>query len=118
MARIDWRENSMKFLTKRAPVNVKITLVGPEGDPDLKRLENYMERMNLEFDEIDTRTEGIPAGYAWSDQPIVFVNDDVFTRVKPQELAQAIGLALRHYEFEESEAGTGHSPSHGTLAAQ
>ena len=100
MARIDWRANAMKFFKKRAAFAPAITLIGPGGDPDVKRLENYFERMNLDFDEIDTRTEPFPDGFAPEDQPVVVINGDPFRKAKPQEVAQAVGLALRHYEFD------------------
>mgnify|MGYP001365224466 FL=1 len=101
--RYDWRENVMKFFTKRAPLQPHIALIGPGGDPDVKRLENYLERMNLDYDEIDTREQPLPDGFEWADQPIVVVDGDPFKKAKPQEIAQAVGLALRHYGFDVDE---------------
>ena len=82
--RYDWRENVMKFFTKRSPVQPRIVLIGPGGDPDVKRVENYLERMNLEYDEIDTREQPLPDGFEWSDQPIVIVDGDPFKKAKPR----------------------------------
>jgi len=98
--RYDWRENAMKFFKKRSLVQPSIVLIGPGGDPDVKRLENYLERMNLDYIEIDTREEPLPEGYKWTDQPIVVVDGDPYLKAKPQEVAQVIGLALRHYAFD------------------
>ncbi|MHB8619634.1 MAG: hypothetical protein ACYDAG_08705 [Chloroflexota bacterium] len=103
MSRIDWRENFMKFFKKRVAIPTMVTLIGPGGDPDVKRLENYFERMNLEFDEIDTREEPLPEGFIWADQPIVVVNGEAYPKAKPQEMAQVVGLALRHYGFDETD---------------
>jgi len=99
--RYDWRENVMKFFKKRAPVQPQIVLIGPGGDPDVKRMENYLERMNLEYEEIDTREEPLPDEFNWTDQPIVLVDGDPYFKAKPQEIAQVVGLALRHYGFDE-----------------
>ena len=99
--RYDWRENELKFVTKRAPVQPDIVLIGPGGDPDVKRLENYLERMNVEYTQIDTREEQLPEGLTWTDQPVVLVDGDPYPKAKPQEIAQVIGLALRHYGFDE-----------------
>ncbi len=99
--RYDWRENFMKFFKKRAPMQPDLLLIGPGGDPDVKRLENYLERMNLEYREIDTREEPLPLGFAWKDQPILVVDGDPYANAKPQEIAQVVGLALRHYGFDE-----------------
>lgn len=99
--RYDWRDNVMKFFKKRSAYSPSITLVGPGGDPDVKRLENYLERMNLDYDEIDTRQEALPEGFTRADQPLVFVNGEAYPKAKPQEMAQVIGLALRHYDFDE-----------------
>jgi len=99
--RYDWRENVMKFFRKRAPLQPQIVLIGPGGDPDVKRLENYLERMNLDYEELDTRDEPLPPEFKWADQPIVVVNGEPWTKAKPQEIAQVIGLAMRHYEFDE-----------------
>jgi len=102
--RYDWRENELKFQRKRAWASPEIILIGPGGDPDVKRLENYLERMNLEYSEIDTRGEPLPEGFKWTDQPIVVLNGEPWTKAKPQELAQQIqGLALRHYGFDTEE---------------
>ena len=90
----------MKFFKKRSPTQPSLLLVGPGGDPDVKRLENYLERMNLDYDELDTRDEPLPEGFKWADQPILFVNGEARTKAKPQEIAQEIGLALRHYGFD------------------
>jgi len=98
--RYDWAENELKFKTKRAPGQPEIVLVGPGGDPDVKRLENYLERMNIDYLEIDTREEPLPDGFKWTDQPIVLVDGDPYTKAKPQEVSQVIGLALRHYAFD------------------
>jgi hypothetical protein len=98
--RYDWSENELKFLRKRSQVQPEIVLIGPGGDPDVKRLENYLERMNLDYGELDTREEPLPEGFARTDQPIVLVDGDPFLKAKPQEIAQAIGLALRHYAFD------------------
>ncbi len=98
--RIDWRENFMKFFPKRVAIAVPITLIGPGGDPDVKRLENYFERMNIEFEEIDTRQQPMPEGFAWADQPIVVIAGDPVVKAKPQKIAEAVGLALRHYGFD------------------
>jgi hypothetical protein len=99
--RYDWSRNFMKFFKKRAPVQPHLVLVGPGGDPDVKRMENYLERMNLEYEEIDTREQPLPEGFQWTDQPIVVVDGDPYTKAKPQEIAQVVGLALRHYGFDE-----------------
>ena len=101
--RYDWRENFMKFFRKRAALDIPITLIGPGGDPDVKRLENYFERMNIEFEQIDTRVQPLPEGFEWSDQPVVVVDGDPFTKAKPQMIAQAVGLAMRHYAFDAEE---------------
>src|SRR5438477_5981028 len=101
--RIDWRANEMKFVRKRSTYPPEIVLIGPGGDPDVKRVENYLERMNLDYTEIDTRAEPLPEGYKWTDQPLVFVDGEAWTKAKPQEIAQVIGLALRHYGFDEGE---------------
>ena len=102
--RYDWSENFMKFFKKRAPAQPQIVLIGPGGDPDVKRVENYLERMNLDYDEYDTREEPLPEGMTWSDQPVVLIDGDPFLKARPQEIAQVIGLALRHYGFDEEEA--------------
>ena len=99
--RYDWRENELKFQRKRSPVQPDVVLIGPGGDPDVKRLENYLERMNLDYGTLDTREEPLPADFKWTDQPIVLVDGDPYTKAKPQEIAQVIGLALRHYGFDE-----------------
>ena len=99
--RYDWRENELKFQRKRSPVQPDVVLIGPGGDPDVKRLENYLERMNLDYGQLDTREEPLPADFKWTDQPIVLVDGDPYTKAKPQEIAQVIGLALRHYGFDE-----------------
>src|SRR5579862_8985663 len=99
--RYDWDENSLKFGVKRSPFQPHVVLMGPGGDPDVKRLENYMERMNLQYDELDTREEPLPDGFAYTDLPIVVVDGDPYLKAKPQEIAQVIGLALRHYSFEQ-----------------
>jgi hypothetical protein len=99
--RYDWSENFMKFFKKRSPGQLQVILIGPGGDPDVKRLENYLERMNLEYDEIDTREDPMPEGFDYKDQPIVIVDGDPYLKAKPQEIAQVIGLALRHYGFDE-----------------
>ena len=104
--RYDWAENGLKFQRKRSAVQPSILLVGPGGDPDVKRMENYLERMNLDYDELDTRQEPMPEGFTWADQPIVFVDGEPWTKAKPQEIAQVIGLALRHYGFDEGEASS------------
>ena len=98
--RYDWSENGLKFTRKRSQVQPDIVLVGPGGDPDVKRMENYLERMNLEYQEIDTREEPLPEPWQWTAQPIVLVDDDPYLKAKPQEIAQVIGLAMRHYSFE------------------
>ena len=98
--RYDWSENELKFTRKRARVQPDIMLIGPGGDPDVKRVENYLERMNLEYQEIDTREEPLPEGFKPTDQPIVLVDDDPYRNAKPQEIAQVIGLAMRHYAFD------------------
>jgi hypothetical protein len=101
--RYDWSENDLKFVTKRAAAQPELVLIGPGGDPDVKRLENYLERMNLEYVEIDTREDPLPSEFEWNDQPIVLIDGDPFRKAKPQEVAQAIeGLALRHYGFEHA----------------
>ena len=102
--RYDWSDNELKFTKKRSPVQPNIVLIGPGGDPDVKRMENYLERMNLDYQEIDTREEPLPAGFTWADQPIVLVDDDPYLKAKPQEVAQVVGLALRHYAFDVEEA--------------
>ena len=99
--RYDWSDNFMKFFKKRSPSQPQVILIGPGGDPDVKRVENYLERMNLDYDEYDTREEPLPEGVAWTDQPVVLIDGDPFLKAKPQEIAQAIGLALRHYGFDE-----------------
>ncbi|MBV9120105.1 MAG: hypothetical protein JOZ39_05310 [Chloroflexi bacterium] len=101
--RYDWRENAMKFFKKRSPIQPAITLIGPGGDPDVKRMENYLERMNLDYEEIDTREQPLPEGFAWTDQPVVVVDGDPYLKAKPQEVAQVVGLALRHYQFDVEE---------------
>jgi hypothetical protein len=98
--RYDWNENELKFTRKRAAVQPELLLIGPGGDPDVKRLENYLERMNLDYAELDTREDPLPAGFKWTDQPIVVVDGDPYLKAKPQEIAQVIGLALRHYAFD------------------
>ena len=100
--RYDWRENELKFERKRSAVQPEIVLIGPGGDPDVKRLEAYLERMNLDWGELDTREEPLPAEFKWTDQPIVLVDGDPYLKAKPQEIAQVIGLALRHYGFDEA----------------
>ncbi len=100
--RYDWDENALKFQTKRSPIQPELVLIGPGGDPDVKRLENYLERMNLDYTELDTREEPLPDDFKWTDQPIVIVDGDPYLKAKPQEIAQVIGLALRHYGFEHS----------------
>ncbi|HVA24678.1 MAG TPA: hypothetical protein VMW62_09810 [Chloroflexota bacterium] len=103
--RYDWSENGLKFTKKRAAGQPEIVLVGPGGDPDVKRMENYLERMNLDYAEIDTREEPLPEGFKATDQPIVLVDGDPYLKAKPQEVAQVIGLAMRHYHFDgEAEA--------------
>ena len=99
--RYDWSENVMKFFKKRSAVQPQVVLIGPGGDPDVKRLENYLERMNLDYDEIDTREDPLPEGFDYADQPIVLVDGDPFLKARPQEIAQVIGTALRHYGFDE-----------------
>ena len=101
--RYDWRENFMKFFKKRSPMQPQLILIGPGGDPDVKRLENYLERMNLEYDELDTREDPLPDDFKWTDQPILVVDGDPYTKAKPQEIAQVVGLALRHYGFDVDE---------------
>lgn len=104
--RYDWRENELKFQRKRAGAQPDILLIGPGGDADVKRLENYLERMNLDYSEIDTRGEPLPEGFTWTDQPIIILNGEPWTKAKPQELAQQIqGLALRHYSFDTEDEG-------------
>ena len=98
--RYDWSENELKFTRKRARLQPDIVLIGPGGDPDVKRMENYLERMNLTYQEIDTREEPLPEPWQWTDQPIVLVDDDPYLKAKPQEIAQVIGLAMRHYSFD------------------
>lgn len=93
----------MKFFKKRSQVQPAIVLIGPGGDPDVKRLENYLERMNLEYHEIDTREQPLPEDFQRTDQPIVIVDGDPYTKAKPQEIAQVIGLAMRHYGFDPEE---------------
>jgi hypothetical protein len=110
MTRIDWRENAMKFFKKRAPFDIPIILIGPGGDPDVKQLENYLERMNLDYEEIDTREQPLPEAFKWEDQPIAVVAGDPYLKAKPQELAQAVGLALRHYGFDEAGERTSRTP--------
>jgi len=103
--RYDWGDNGLKFTRKRAGAQPEIVLIGPGGDPDVKRMENYLERMNLDYQELDTREEPLPEGFKWTDQPIVLLDDDPYLKAKPQEVAQVIGLALRHYGFDvEGEA--------------
>lgn len=94
----------MKFFKKRSPVQPQLVLIGPGGDPDVKRLENYLERMNLDYMEIDTREDPMPEGFALTDQPIVIVDGDPYLKAKPQEIAQGIGTAMRHYGFDEEHA--------------
>ena len=101
--RYDWGENGLKFTTKRSRVQPVLLLIGPGGDPDVKRMENYLERMNLEYEELDTREEPLPPEFKWTDQPIMVVDGDPFLKAKPQEVAQAIGLAMRHYAFDVEE---------------
>ena len=101
--RYDWGENAMKFFKKRSAVQPNLLLIGPGGDPDVKRLENYLERMNLDYAELDTRQDPLPDEFKWQDQPIMVVNGEVWTKVKPQEVAQIVGLALRHYGFDEED---------------
>jgi hypothetical protein len=99
--RYDWDENALKFEIKRSHVQPQLVLIGPGGDPDVKRLENYLERMNLEYFEIDTREEPMPDGFTYTDLPIVVVDGDPYLKARPQEIAQVIGTALRHYGFDE-----------------
>lgn len=98
--RYDWSENELKFTRKRARLQPDVVLIGPGGDPDVKRMENYLERMNITYHEIDTREEPLPDPWQWTDQPIVLVDDDPYLKAKPQEIAQVIGLAMRHYGFD------------------
>ncbi|MDE3078310.1 MAG: hypothetical protein KGJ86_23040 [Chloroflexota bacterium] len=91
----------MKFFTKRVAVAPPISLIGPGGDPDVKRLENYFERMNIDYEEIDTRIQPLPDGFSWDQQPIVVVDGDPYLKAKPQTIAQVVGLALSHYRFDE-----------------